>query len=103
MTIELFLILLSALSIVTSLFTEAVKKALNDLSVKYAANIVVLFVAVIVGGAGTAIFYLWNGFAFNTLNVICIFLMVCANWLCAMLGYDKVMQAIAQMKAKRGL
>lgn len=102
MTIELFLIILSILSVITSLFTEAAKKALDSLGVKYASNIVVLIVAVVVGGVGTSVFYLWNNFAFDTLHVICIFLMICANWLCAMLGYDKVMQAIAQIKAGKG-
>lgn len=98
MTIELFLILLSALSIITSLFTEGAKKTLDSLQTKYASNIVVLIVAVFVGGFGTAFFYVWKGLEFDTLNIICIVLMICANWLCAMLGYDKVMQAIAQIK-----
>ena len=100
MTVELFLILLTMLSIITSLFTEGIKKFLDSLKIKYAANIVVLIVAVIVGGVGTSIFYIWNNFQWTTLNIICIFLMMCANWLGAMLGYDKVMQAIAQIKEK---
>lgn len=98
MTIELFLILLSILSVVTSLITEGVKKLFDSLNVKYVSNVVVLCVSIIIGGIGTTVFYLWNDFAFTTLNIICIFLMVCANWLCAMLGYDKVMQALEQIK-----
>lgn len=101
MTTEIFLILLTALSIVTSLLTEAVKKFLDELEFKYASNIVVLCIAVIIGGAGSAIFYVFNGFEFTTINIICIPLMICANWLVAMLGYDKVMQAIAQINGKK--
>ncbi len=97
MTVETFLLLLTSLSIITGLFTEGVKKVLDSLKVKYAANIVALCVAVVVGGAGTAFFYLWNNFEWTSLNIICIFLMMCANWLGAMLGYDKVIQAIKQM------
>lgn len=100
MTVELFLMLLTALSIVTSLFTEGVKNLLDAMKVTYAANIVVLIVAAVVGGVGTSIFYIWNNFEWTTLNIICMFLMMCANWLGAMLGYDKVMQAIAQIKGK---
>lgn len=100
MTVELFLILLTILSIITSMFTEGIKKFLDSLKVKYASNVIVLFVAVIVGGVGTSIFYIWNNFEWTTLHIICIFLMMCANWLGAMLGYDKVMQAIAQIKGK---
>ena len=100
MTVETFLILLTILSIITSLLTEGVKKFLDSLKVEYAANIVVLCVAVLVGGIGTSVFYIWNNFEWTSLNIICIFLMICANWLGAMLGYDKVMQALTQIKGK---
>ena len=100
MTVELFLIVLTVLSIITSLLTEGIKKFLDSAKITYAANIVVLFAAIIVGGVGTSIFYIWNNFEWTTLNIICIFLMMCANWLGAMVGYDKVMQAIAQIKGK---
>lgn len=98
MTVELFLILLTILSVVTSLFTEGVKMFLDSMKFKYASNVVVLLVSIFVGGVGTIVFYLWNDIAWTSLNIICLFLMICANWLCAMLGYDKVMQAITQIK-----
>ncbi len=96
MTVEIFLILLAFFSVVTSLATEAAKKLLDSLGVAYASNIVVLCVAALVGGAGTAIFYVWKGCPWTCLNIVCIFLMVFANWLGAMLGYDKITQAITQ-------
>ena len=100
MTVELFLMLLTTLSFATSLLTEGVKKFLDVMKIEYASNIVVLIVAVVVGGVGTSIFYIWNNFEWTTLNVICMFLMMVANWLGAMLGYDKVTQAIEQIKGK---
>ena len=100
MTVESFLILLTILSVVTSLFTEGIKNFLDSIKFTYVSNILVLVVAIVVGGVGTAIFYMWNDIAWTSLNIICIFLMMCANWLGAMLGYDKVMQAITQMKKK---
>lgn len=103
MTFETFLILLTILSVVTSLFTEGVKHILDSFKVEYASNIVVLFVSVIVGGVGTVLFYLFNDYAWTTLNIICIFLMVAANWLGAMVGYDKIMQAIKQIMNSKEL
>lgn len=100
MTVETFLVLLAIFATVTSLLTEAVKTFLDSLKVKYASNIVVLIVAFVVGGAGTSIFYVWNQYEWTSLNIICIFLMALANWLVAMFGYDKVMQAILQIKNK---
>ena len=98
MIVETFLLLLTTLSIITGLVTEGVKKALDSFEMNYASNIVALFVAVFIGGAGTIVFYLFNGIAFTGLNIICIFLMMIANWLGAMIGYDKVIQAIKQIK-----
>lgn len=100
MTFDLFLILLTILAVVTSLLTEGIKKFLDSLKVTYAANIVVLCVSVVVAGIGTSVFYMWNNIEWTTLNIICIFLMICANWLGSMLGYDKVMQALTQIKGK---
>lgn len=100
MTVENFLILLGILSVVTSLVTEAVKKTINKQDSDYSSNIVVLIVSMFVGGIGTVVFYMYNGITWDALNIISIFLMVVANWLVAMLGYDKVMQAIAQIKGK---
>lgn len=100
MTVESFLILFTILSIATSIATEAIKKFLDSLKINYVSNVVVLVIAVVVGGIGTSLFYMWNDIAWTTLNIICIFLMVCANWFGAMLGYDKVMQAIEQIKGR---
>lgn len=101
MTVELFLILLTVFATVTSLATEGVKKVLDNFDVQYASNIVVLLVAILVGGVGTAIYYTIFGYEWTAINVISIFLMVGANWLGAMVGYDKVTQAIMQIKNKQ--
>jgi hypothetical protein len=98
MTINAFLVLLTGLATLTSLFTEAVKKLLDESKIKYASNIVVLVSAVVVGGLGMVSFYLLNEIEFILPNIIGIILMVVSNWLVAMLGYDKVVQAIQQLK-----
>lgn len=98
MTVETFLILLTFFAIVTSFVTQAVKKVLDDSDKTYASNIVVLVVAVIVGGLGTATYYFLGGYQWNAQNITSIFLMMVANWLGAMVGYDKIKQAITQFK-----
>lgn len=98
MTFEIFIMLLFAFSVITSLFVEGGKMLLDSLKLSYASNILVLFISLFVGGFGMAFFYVWNDILFSPKNIICIILMVCANWLVAMLGYDKVMQAIMQIK-----
>lgn len=96
MTIVLFLEILAACSIVTALLTQAEKKLVQDFS----TNILALATGMVVGVSVTAIVYQLVGIVFCTNNVICMFLMGVASALGAMLGYDKVTQAITQITSK---
>lgn len=98
MTLTVFITLLVILAVCVSLITEAVKKFMDDAGVKYSANIVVLIVALIVGAGGTALMYLFMGIAFTPPNIVCMVLMAVAVWVGAMVGYDKVIQMIEQLK-----
>lgn len=98
MTVQIFLMLLTVFAIVTSLLTQCVKKLLDEAKVIYASNIVVLIIAVIVGAGGMIMYYVLNGIPFIAQDIIYLVLMALANWLGAMLGYDKVKQAITQIK-----
>lgn len=100
MTMTVFLIILAACAAITSLLTEGIKKFLNELKVTYASNVLVLAVAVIVGCGATALYYVNYQIPFNALNSVYLALMGIANWLGAMLGYDKVRQTISQIGAK---
>lgn len=101
MTATVFLLLLTACATATALVTEGVKKFLDGMQIRYASNIVVLIVALMVGCGGTAIYYVNYQVPFSALNSVYLALMGIANWLGAMLGYDKVCQAIVQMKGKK--
>lgn len=98
MTLSLFMALIVILAVAVSLITEAVKKFLDDAKKTYSSNMVVLMVAVIVGIGGTALAYLFLGIAFTLTNVLCMVLMAIAVWVGAMLGYDKVIQMLEQLK-----
>lgn len=98
MTITTFLVLLAAFAAITSVVTEGVKKFLDSMEVSYASNVVVLIVALVVGCGGTAIYYVNYQIPFNALTSVYLALMGVANWLGAMVGYDKVKQAIEQLK-----
>ncbi len=100
MTMTVFLIILAACAAITSLLTEGIKKFLNELKVTYASNVLVLAVAVIVGCGATALYYVNYQIPFNALNSVYLALIGIANWLGAMLGYDKVRQTISQIGAK---
>lgn len=99
MTLTLFMGLLVILAVAVSLITEAVKKFLDSAMFKYSSNVAVLCVALIVGAGGTVITYLFLGIPFTLPNIICIGLMAVSVWVGAMVGYDKVLQMIEQIKA----
>lgn len=86
------------LSIITGLITEAVKATLDSFKINYSSNIVALIVAIIVGVGGTAILYIYTGVAFTSINILTMILMGVINWIGAMVGYDKIKQAIEQLK-----
>lgn len=92
MTVTMFLILLSAFSVITSLITEAIKKLVNNPK----SNLTAFITAIIVGCGGTLIFYQLNGIVFDINNIIYAILMGVASSLAAMCGYDKVKQTIEQ-------
>lgn len=98
MTITLFLALIVVFAMAVSLLTEAVKKFFEGSKITYSSNVIVLIVSVIVGIGGTAMAYITLGIAFTTPNIVAMVLMAVAVWVGAMLGYDKVIQMIEQIK-----
>ncbi len=98
MTITLFMALIVVLAIAVSLLTEAVKKFFEGTKVTYSSNVVVLIISIIVGIGGTAMAYISLGIAFTPPNIVCMVLMAVAVWVGSMLGYDKVLQMIEQIK-----
>lgn len=100
MDITTFLMLLFAFSVISSLFTEGVKKLMNDRA-NLSYNLIALCVALIVGSVGTAIYYQLNNIGFDTNNIIYMILLGLSSGLCSMLGYDKVRQTIIQITNKQ--
>ena len=94
MTIELFMTLLFAGSAVSSLFTQAIKKAYVGIP----SNMLALINAGVIGIMGTICAYILMDLPFNAKNVVCIPLMALSIWLGSMVGYDKVIQTIAQIR-----
>lgn len=100
MTGDVFLLLVSVFSAVTGLVTQAVKTFLDKQNVQYVTDLVVLFVAAVVGGCGTLVYYMINDVPCTGNNIAFIFLMVIANCIGAMVGYDKIVEMVGQFKKK---
>lgn len=99
MNMTTFLILLSAFSVISSLVTEGIKTMAADRA-NLSYNLITLVSALIVGGVGTAVYYQLNAIPFTTNNIIYMLLMGFTSGLTAMVGFDKVKQAIEQLTNK---
>ena len=100
MDVTMFLFLLTAFAVLSSLITEGIKNIAKDKE-NLPTNIVALIVSLLVGGVGTGTYYMLNAIPFNTNNIIYMVLLGFANGLCAMVGYDKLMQSLSQLGIKK--
>ena len=97
MTITLFITMLTIGAGITSLLTEAIKKAYSNAGKEYSANLVALINAIVVGCGGTAVLYMLQAIPWTVNNIICMLLMGVAVWVASMIGYDKVLQLLKQL------
>ena len=97
MDIEIFTFGLLVISTLTGLFTEAVKKVCDERGKhprpNTTAGIVSLFLSALIGSG----YVFYTGATWTMQTVIGIIALVFMSWLCAMLGYDKVIQTLAQI------
>lgn len=94
MTMQVFLMLLLIVSVLVSLTVEALKKMLNKTSENIMAAIVSVVISIVAG-----IFYcILAEVAFSAQIAVYLIALIFLSWLCAMLGYDKVIQALNQIK-----
>ena len=95
MTVTVFVVLWSCLSVLTGLVTEAVKKFTTT---TFPNNFMSLIVAVITGATVTIFYYAQNGIPFTPLNIAYIVAIAILNWVGASVGYDKVKEAVLALK-----
>lgn len=102
MNVTLFIALLTMFSTLTGVITEGCKRVLSDMKMSYSSNILAFVIACIVGTSGTGVYYVLNSIEFNIINIVCMLLMGLATSIGAMVGYDKVIQTIGQLKVNNG-
>ncbi len=93
MTVELFFELLAIISVITGFVVEAIKKVFPE-NKDY--NLIALVTAVAVGIASTFVMYSLTGIAITWNCILYALLEGFFSALCAMVGYDKVIQALKQ-------
>ena len=95
---HIFMLGVLATSILTGLTTEGVKKLLMERNKTYYANTLAGIVAIVLSIALGVGYALVAGIGFEPPTFVYIIALAFISWLCAMVGYDKVVQAIAQFR-----
>lgn len=98
MTVEILLIALVTISSLSALVAEAIKKILDEYNKTYRTNTLVGICAFVVSIIVAALYLMFTGTAITMSVIASIIAVTLLSWLCAMVGYDKVVQALAQFK-----
>ena len=97
-SLHVFMLGVLITSTLTGLATEAIKKLFAEHSKNYYANTLAGIVSVILSVAIGVGYMTLSDISFTSQSIIYLVALVFISWLCAMVGYDKVVQAISQFK-----
>ena len=98
MNFETFLLLLMIVSVLTGLVTEGIKKLLDEAKKPYRATLLAGAVAVFLSIAVDTGYMILTETLMNEKMAVILIALVLLSWLCAMVGYDKVIQSLGQIK-----
>lgn len=98
-TIQVFMTGLLAVSILTTLTTQAVKKLLRECGAKAHSNILASIVSVTIAILLGVAYAITRNVDVSAQYVVCVITLAFLGWLCSMNGYDKVKQAVKQIIA----
>lgn len=96
-SIQIFMMGLLAVSVFTTLSTQAIKKLVREFGGKIYTNTLASVVSIILSGALGVAYGIVNEIEFNAPYIVCIIALAFLGWICATNGYDKVKQAIKQV------
>lgn len=100
MNLQTFLLLLLIISTFTSLAVEGIKVLLEERQKSYYANTLAAVVSVVMSAVVGAAYIIIIDAQLTASMMIYLIALVFLSWLCSMVGYDKVIQAISQFKIK---
>ena len=98
-TTETFVVGLLLMSALTGLATEAIKNMFNELKIKYSANTLAGIVSLILSPGVGVCYIVATEMIVTPQVVVQLVALMFMSWLCAMVGYDKVVQTISQFKS----
>lgn len=91
---------LAIVSALTTLSVQGIKKILDEQGKQYKSNLLAAIVSIVLSVASVIGYVLYNGIAFSVQIVVMAVAFAFLSWLCAMVGYDKILQLFKQFMGK---
>ena len=98
MSLEFLVIALLVISILTNLTVEGIKKVADKKAANYSANVLAAVASVVISLLASVGYLVWTETAFNAKIAVELIALMYLSFLVATNGYDKVIQAIKQVK-----
>lgn len=92
---------LLAVSLLTNLTVEGIKKLLDGTNAKYSSNILAAILSTILSGAVCAIYLIMNDIGFSVKIGVEIVVLMYLGFLVSTVGYDKVVQTLKQLQTNK--
>lgn len=92
---------LLAVSLLTNLTVEGIKKLLEGTNTKYSSNILAAILSTILSGAVCAIYLIMNDIGFSVKIGVEIVVLMYLGFLVSTVGYDKVIQTLKQLQTNK--
>lgn len=102
MSIEFLIFALLVVSILTNLTVQGIKNFMDKKSENYSANVLAAVTSVILSVALSAGYLIWTETVLNAKIAVELIALMYLSFLVATNGYDKVVQAIKQIKDAAG-
>lgn len=97
MPIEFLTAALLAVSLLTNATVEALKKLFSETQINYSSNLLAVIVSIIMSCAISAGYMILNGVPFSIQIGVQIVILTYLSFLVATIGYDKIVQMLAQI------
>lgn len=92
---------LLAVSLLTNLTVEGIKKLLDGTNAKYSSNILAAILSTILSGAVCVIYLVMNDIGFSVKIGVEIVVLMYLGFLVSTVGYDKVIQTLKQLQVNK--
>ena len=101
MPISFMMTALLAVSLLTNLTVEGIKKLLEGTNAKYSSNILAAILSAILSGAVCVIYLIMNDIGFSMKIGVEIVVLMYLGFLVSTVGYDKVIQTLKQLQTSK--